>query len=69
MAPRARIQEERRLVERIVEAIEGGRYSLDFAIQVAIDKYLDRIPLARQERILRRHGLVVRRRAGHGPCG
>jgi transposase len=37
----------------------GGRYSLDFAIKVAIDKYLDHIPLARQARILRRHGLVV----------
>ena len=40
-------------------AVVGGRYSLDFAIKVAIDKYLDHIPLARQERILRRHGLVV----------
>ena len=40
-------------------AIAGGRYSLDFAIKVAIDKYLDHIPLARQERILRRHGPVV----------
>jgi transposase len=40
-------------------AIAGGRYSLDFAVKVAIDKYLDHIPLARQERILRRHGLVV----------
>jgi transposase len=40
-------------------AIPGGRYSLDFAIKVAIDKYLDHIPLARQERILRRHGLDV----------
>lgn len=40
-------------------AVAGGRYSLDFAIKVAIDKYLDHIPLARQERILRRHGLVV----------
>jgi transposase len=39
--------------------IPGGRYSLDFAIKVAVDKYLDHIPLARQERILRRHGLVV----------
>lgn len=38
-------------------AAVGGRYSLDFAIKVAIDKYLDHIPLARQERILRRHGL------------
>jgi transposase len=42
--------------ERVVP---GGRYSLDFAIKVAIDKYLDHIPLARQERILRRHGLMV----------
>lgn len=40
-------------------AIAGGRYSLDFAIKVAVDKYLDHIPLARQERILRRHGLLV----------
>ncbi|MGH7327973.1 MAG: IS66 family transposase, partial [Polyangiaceae bacterium] len=40
-------------------AISGGRYSLDFAIKVAIDKYLDHIPLARQERILKRHGLTV----------
>jgi transposase len=40
-------------------ATPGGRYSLDFAIKVAIDKYLDHIPLARQERILRRHGLTV----------
>ena len=37
----------------------GGRYSLDFAIKIAIDKYLDHIPLARQERILRRHGLEI----------
>jgi transposase len=40
-------------------ATPGGRYSLDFAIKVATDKYLDHIPLARQQRILRRHGLVV----------
>ena len=40
-------------------AIVGGPYSLDFAIKVATDKYLDHIPLARQARILRRHGLVV----------
>jgi transposase len=40
-------------------AIRGGRYSLGFAIKVALDKYLDHIPLARQERILRRHGLDV----------
>jgi transposase len=40
-------------------AAKGGRYSLDFAIKIAVDKYLDHLPLARQERILRRHGLVV----------
>jgi transposase len=40
-------------------AVVGGRYSLAFAIKVALDKYLDHIPLARQERILRRHGLEV----------
>ncbi len=40
-------------------ATPGGRYSLAFAIKVAIDKYLDHIPLARQERILQRHNLVV----------
>src|SRR5260221_7625665 len=30
----------------------GSRYSLTFAIKVAVDKYCDHIPLARQERIL-----------------
>lgn len=40
-------------------ATSGGRYSLAFAIKIAIDKYLDHIPLARQERIMRRHGLEV----------
>ena len=40
-------------------ATKGGRYSLDFAIKIALDKYLDHIPLARQERIMRRHGLDV----------
>lgn len=40
-------------------AVRGGRYSLDFAIKVALDKYLDHIPLARQERIMHRHGLEV----------
>ena len=40
-------------------AVKGGRYSLAFAIKVALDKYLDHIPLARQQRILARHGVVV----------
>lgn len=37
----------------------GGRYSLDFGIKVALDKYLDHLPLARQARIMSRHGLEV----------
>ncbi len=40
-------------------AVVGGHYSLAFAIKVALDQYLDHIPLARQERMLRRHGLEV----------
>lgn len=40
-------------------AIAGGRYSLAFAVKVAIDKYLDHLPLTRQARIMKRHGLVV----------
>lgn len=42
--------------ERVVD---GGRYSLDFAIKVAIDKYLDHLPLTRQARIMGRHGLDI----------
>lgn len=40
-------------------AVRGGRYSLAFAVKVAIDKYLDHLPLTRQARIMKRHGLVV----------
>lgn len=40
-------------------ATSGSRYSLDFAIKVVVDKYLDHLPLARQERILKRHGAEV----------
>jgi transposase len=40
-------------------ATAGSRYSLQFAIKVAIDKYLDHLPLARQERILKRHDVRV----------
>jgi hypothetical protein len=40
-------------------ASEGGRYSLAFAAKIATDKYLDHLPLARQVRILQRHGLEV----------
>ena len=42
-----------------VRLIPGGRYSLDFAIQVAVDKYLDHLPLERQCRIMGRQGLEV----------
>jgi transposase len=39
--------------------IEGGRYSIDFAIEVAVQKYLDHIPLERQVRIMAREGLAI----------
>ena len=38
---------------------EGGRYAIDFAIGVAVDKYLDHAPLERQVRAMARDGLVV----------
>lgn len=41
-------------------ATPGGRYSLPFAVKVAVDKYLDHLPLARQSRILARHGVEVK---------
>jgi transposase len=37
----------------------GGRYSVDFAIYVAISKYCDHLPLDRQVRMMARDGLVV----------
>jgi len=42
-----------------MRALPGSRYSLAFAIKIAIDKWLDHIPLERQVRILDRHGLVI----------
>jgi transposase len=39
--------------------IEGGRYSVDFAVHVALQKYGFHLPLARQERMFAREGLVV----------
>ena len=41
--------------------IPGGRYSVDFAVEVAVAKYLDHSPLARQQRQMRREGLEVDR--------
>lgn len=37
----------------------GGRYTVSFASQVAVDKYVDHLPLERQVRIMKRHGLVI----------
>jgi transposase len=39
--------------------IPGGRYSTDFAIHVAVSKYLDHSPLERQCREMDRHDLVA----------
>ncbi|MFL5348193.1 MAG: transposase, partial [Hyalangium sp.] len=41
--------------------VEGGRYSVEFAVHVALQKYAFHLPLARQERMFRREGLVVER--------
>jgi transposase len=41
------------------KVIEGGRYTLQFALQVAIDKYADHLPLERQARIMTRQGLLI----------
>jgi len=43
------------------KAIPGGRYSLDFGVKIAVDKYENHVPLARQERIAAGHGLKVSR--------
>ena len=42
-----------------LKLIDGGRYSIDFAVEVAVSKYLDHLPLERQCRIMGREGLVV----------
>lgn len=42
-----------------VSHIKGGRYSMDFAIEVAVDKYINHLPLDRQRRMMGRAGLVV----------
>jgi transposase len=40
-----------------LKLIPGGRYSLDFAVHVAVQKYLEHLPLERQVEIMARHGL------------
>jgi transposase len=42
-----------------LKLIPQGRYSIDFAVEVASDKYLDHAPLERQVRKMGREGLVV----------
>lgn len=42
-----------------VKLVAGGRYSIDFAIAVAIAKYVDHQPLERQARTMAREGLIV----------
>lgn len=39
--------------------VPGGRYSVDFAVAVAVGKYVDHVPLARQVRQMARAGLTV----------
>jgi transposase len=39
--------------------IPGGRYSPEFAVDTAIGKYLDHLPLERQVRIMMRQGLTI----------
>ena len=42
-----------------LKLIPGGRYDLSFTVQVAIDKYLDALPLERQVQRMQRVGLNV----------
>jgi transposase len=42
-----------------LKLVAGGRYSIEFAVEVATAKYLDHLPLERQARIMGREGLVV----------
>jgi transposase len=39
--------------------IPGGRYSTEFAVEVAVAKYADHLPLERQARMMQRQGLSV----------
>ena len=42
-----------------LKLVAGGRYSVSFAVEVAVSKYLDHLPLERQVKIMAREGLVV----------
>ena len=39
--------------------VRGARYSPEFAVEVAVSKYLDHAPLERQVRIVQREGLTI----------
>jgi transposase len=39
--------------------IAGGRYSIEFAVDVAVSKYLDHLPLNRQAGMMMRDGLAI----------
>lgn len=39
--------------------VRGARYSPEFAVDVAVSKYADHLPLERQARIMRREGLAI----------
>jgi transposase len=41
------------------EDTRGHRYAVEFAVEVATQKYLDHLPLERQVRIMRREGLEI----------
>jgi transposase len=42
-----------------IKLFEGARYSIDVAIEIAVGKYLDHLPLERQVRIMGREGLKI----------
>ncbi len=42
-----------------LQLVTGGRYSLEFAVHVAVEKYLVHMPLHRQRRSMRRLGLHI----------
>jgi transposase len=37
----------------------GRRYALEFAVEVAVNKYVDHLPLERQARVMSREGLTI----------
>lgn len=39
--------------------VRGRRYSASFAVEVAVGKYLDHLPLERQARVMAREGLTI----------